>query len=81
MGLNRTARGIVLVPSLLLGGAFLATAAWVDGPAATNRPLALGLGGVLLATGLLTQLLPDDTKPRSGGEGGASGNEGPPSDR
>ena len=29
MGLNRTARGIVFVPSLLLGGAFLATAAWI----------------------------------------------------
>ena len=49
MGLNRTARGIVFVPSLLLGGAFLATAAWIDGPAAANRPLALGLGGVLVA--------------------------------
>jgi hypothetical protein len=59
MSLNRTARGIVLVPSLLLGGAFLATAAWVDGPAAANRPLALGLGGVLRAAGLLAQLLPD----------------------
>jgi hypothetical protein len=61
MGLNRTARGIVLVPSLLLGGAFLATAAWSDGPAAANRPLALGLGTLLIAAGALTQLLPDDT--------------------
>jgi hypothetical protein len=61
MGLNRTARGIVLVPSLLLGGAFLATAVWVDGPAAANRPLALLLGGVLMATGLLALLLPDGT--------------------
>ena len=61
MGLNRTAKGIVLVPTLLLGGAFLATAAWVDGPAATNRPLALGLGAVLLGAGLLTQLLPETT--------------------
>ena len=41
MGLNRTAKGIVLVPSLLLGGAFMATAAWIDGPAAQNRTLAL----------------------------------------
>jgi hypothetical protein len=81
MGLNRTARGIVLVPSLLLGGAFLATAAWVDGPAAANRPLALGLGGVLLAAGLLTQLLPEDTKPRPGGEGSAGGDGGTPSPR
>ena len=46
MGLNRTAKGIVLLPSLLLGGAFLAAASWLDGPAAQNRPLALGLGAV-----------------------------------
>lgn len=59
MSLNRTAKGIVLVPSLLLGGAFLAAAAWSDGPAATNRPLALALGGVLMAAGLLAQLLPE----------------------
>ena len=49
MGLNHTARGIVLVPSLVLGGAFLATAAWVDGPAAANRSLPLPIGGVLMA--------------------------------
>ena len=30
---NRIARGIVLVPCLLLGGAFLATAAWGQGAA------------------------------------------------
>jgi hypothetical protein len=65
MGLNRTARGIVFVPSLLLGGAFLATAAWIDGPAAANRPLALGLGGVLVAAGLLALVLPDGAKPDS----------------
>ena len=63
MSLNRTARGIVLVPSLLLGGAFLATAVWVDGPAAANRPLALALGGVLVVAGLLAQVLPDRSKP------------------
>jgi hypothetical protein len=63
MSLNRTAKGIVLVPSLLLGGAFLAAAAWLDGPAAQNRPLALGLGGVLLAAGLLTQFLPERREP------------------
>ena len=34
MSLNRTAKGIVLVPTLLLGGAFLAAATWLDGPAA-----------------------------------------------
>jgi hypothetical protein len=59
MGLNRTARGIVFVPSLLLGGAFLATAAWIEGPAAANRPLALALGGLLVGAGLLALMLPD----------------------
>jgi hypothetical protein len=59
MSLNRTAKGIVLVPSLLLGGAFLAAAVWADGPAAANRTLALSLGGVLMAAGLLAQLLPE----------------------
>lgn len=59
MSLNRTAKGIVLVPSLLLGGAFLATAVWAEGPAAANRPLALGLGAALIGAGLLAQLLPE----------------------
>jgi hypothetical protein len=59
MGLNRTARGIVLVPSLLLGGAFLAAASWGDGAAAANRGLALSLGALLMGAGLLTQLLPE----------------------
>ncbi|MFN9631603.1 MAG: GIVxVP protein [Cyanobacteriota bacterium] len=64
MGLNRVAKGIVLVPSLLLGGAFLSAAAWMEGPAAQNRGLALALGGVLLGGGLLAQLLP--TPPAKG---------------
>jgi hypothetical protein len=75
MGLNRTARGIVFVPSLLLGGAFLATAAWIDGPAAANRPLALALGGVLVAAGLLALVLPEGPKadpPPATGEGPSS---------
>ena len=59
MSLNRTARGIVLVPSLLLGGAFLAAAAWGEGAAAENKMLALGLGGLLMGAGLLTQLWPE----------------------
>lgn len=59
MSLNRTAKGIVLVPSLLLGGAFLAAATWAEGPAASNRSLALGLGLTLMAAGLLAQLLPE----------------------
>jgi hypothetical protein len=59
MSLNRTAKGIVLVPSLLLGGAFLAAATWLDGPAAANRGLAIALGLVLMGAGLLAQLLPE----------------------
>ena len=59
MSLNRTAKGIVLVPSLLLGGAFLAAAVWSEGPAAANRSLAISLGLVLMGAGLLAQLLPE----------------------
>ncbi|WP_411873715.1 GIVxVP protein [Vulcanococcus limneticus] len=44
--------------------ALLAKAAWVDGPAAANRSLALLIGGVLMASGGLVQLLPD-SGPRS----------------
>ena len=53
---NRVARGIVLVPCLLLGGAFLATAVWGQGAAAENRPLAIRLGVGLLLAGWLSQL-------------------------
>ena len=60
MSLNRTAKGIVVVPSLLLGGAFMAAAAWLDGPASANRGLAIGLGAVLMGAGLLAQLLPEE---------------------
>jgi hypothetical protein len=62
MGINRTAKGIVLVPTLLLGAAFLSAAAWLDGEAAANRPLALGLGLILIGAGLLAQLLPEPPK-------------------
>jgi predicted phage tail protein len=66
MGINRTAKGIVLVPCLLLGAAFLAAAAWGgEGPAAANRTLALSLGGVLIGGGVLAQLLPEQTPERS----------------
>ena len=69
MSLNRTAKGMVLVPTLLLGGAFLAAGVWGgDGPEATNRALALSLGGLLMAAGLLAQLLPE----------GSSQNDSPP---
>ena len=53
---NRIARGIVLVPCLLLGGAFLATAAWGQGPAADNRWLAVAIGVGLCLAGGLSQL-------------------------
>ena len=57
MSLNRTAKGIVLVPALLLGAAFLSAAVW--GESADTRPLALGLGVALIGAGLLAQLLPE----------------------
>ncbi len=63
---NRIARGIVLVPCLLLGGAFLATAVWGQGAAADNRGLAIAIGAALLGAGLLSQLPSSDeqvTKP------------------
>ena len=64
---NRIARGIVLVPCLLLGGAFLATAAWGQGAAAENRMLAIGIGAGLLLAGWLSQL---GGGPDGGSEGG-----------
>ena len=63
MSLNRLAKGIVLVPSLLLGGAFLSAAAWMEGPAAQNRGLALTLGALLLGVGALAQVLPSASPP------------------
>ena len=82
MGLDRTAKGIVLVPTLLLGGAFLAAASWLEGPAAANRGLALGLGGVLVAAGVLAQWLPESTpEQQPSEEGTASEGEEPGSAR
>ena len=52
---NRVARGIVLVPCLLLGGAFIATAVWGQGAAADNRTLAASIGSGLVLAGLLAQ--------------------------
>ncbi len=72
MSLNRTAKGIVLVPSLLLGGAFLAAAAWGDSAAADNKTLALSLGGVLMGAGLLAQLLPESAPERNEADEAAS---------
>ena len=59
---NRVARGIVLVPCLLLGAAFLGTAAWGKGVAADNRGLATAIGTALLIAGLLSQLGTDTDK-------------------
>ena len=58
---NRVAKGIVLVPCLLLGGAFLATAIWGQGPAADNRALAASIGGALLLAGLGAQWLSNES--------------------
>ena len=57
---NRIARGIVLVPCLLLGAAFLATAVWGQGAAVENRNLAVGIGLGLVFAGLLSQIRTDD---------------------
>ena len=59
MGINRAAKGIVLVPTLLLGSAFLATAAWGTAAAAENKQVAIVVGCVLIAAGLLAQLMPE----------------------
>jgi hypothetical protein len=70
MGLNRTAKGIVLVPSLLLGAAFLAAAVWGEA-GESNRTLAISIGSVLMGAGLLAQLFPEP-EPEAP-EGGTSG--------
>ena len=58
---NRFAKGIVLVPCLLLGGAFLATAIWGQGAAADNRGLAASIGVALLLAGLGAQWLSNES--------------------
>ena len=58
---NRVAKGIVLVPCLLLGGAFLATAVWGQGAAADNRGLAAFIGVALLLAGLGAQWLSNES--------------------
>ena len=66
---NRIARGIVLVPCLLLGGAFLATAVWGQGEAAENQRLAALIGvGLLLAGGLSQLGLTDRSSTEAAGE-------------
>jgi hypothetical protein len=56
MSRNRTAKGIVLVPCLLLGGAFLSAAAWGDEQ--SNQVLALMIGLGVVGAGLLAQFIP-----------------------
>ncbi|MAS28609.1 MAG: hypothetical protein CBD47_02610 [Synechococcus sp. TMED187] len=58
MSRNRVASGVVMVPCIVLGVAFLCTAIWNDA-AEANRPLAVGLGLLLPAVGLLAYLIPD----------------------
>jgi len=58
---NRVAKGIVLVPCLLLGAAFLATAIWGQGAAADNRGLAASIGVALLLAGLGAQWLSNES--------------------
>ena len=53
MARNRVASGIVMVPCVLLGAAFLSTAIWGDA-ASGNRSLAIGIGSLLLFAGLLS---------------------------
>ena len=58
---NRVAKGIVLVPCLLLGGAFLSTAVWGQGAAAGNRGLAASIGLALMLAGLGAQWLSNES--------------------
>ena len=57
MARNRIASGIVMVPCVLLGSAFLSTAIWGDA-ASDNRSLATGIGSLLLIAGLLSLAIP-----------------------
>ncbi|WP_114991677.1 GIVxVP protein [Synechococcus sp. UW179A] len=57
MARNRIASGIVMVPCVLLGSAFLSTAIWGDA-ASDNRFLAIGIGSLLLIAGLLSLAIP-----------------------
>ena len=57
MARNRIASGIVMVPCVLLGSAFLSTAIWGEA-ASNNRSLALSIGILLVIAGLLSLALP-----------------------
>ncbi len=54
---NPVARGLVMVPAVLLGGVFMATGVfWSQEGTTGSRGLAIGLGLLLLAAGLLVGL-------------------------
>lgn len=54
---NRIARGLVMVPAVLLGGVFMATGLfWSQEGSMGSRGLASGLGLLLLVAGLLVGL-------------------------
>jgi len=57
MSRNRVAAGVVMVPCVLLGAAFLSTAVWTDA-AGENRSLAMVIGTLLLLAGLSALWLP-----------------------
>ena len=57
MARNRVAAGVVMVPCVLLGAAFLSTAVWTDA-AGPNRPLALAIGALLMGAGGWAYVLP-----------------------
>jgi hypothetical protein len=54
---NRVAAGVVMVPCVLLGAAFLTTAVWTEA-AGENRPLAAVIGVLLMLAGLASLRLP-----------------------
>tara|TARA_Y100000589_G_scaffold310672_1_gene329271 strand:+ start:464 stop:688 length:225 start_codon:yes stop_codon:yes gene_type:complete len=56
MARNSIASGIVMVPCVLLGAAFLSTAIWGEA-ASENRSLAIGIGSVLMIVGLLSLVI------------------------
>jgi len=68
MRLNRTAKGIVLVPSLLLGGAFLAAAAWLE-QGSTAIPVSLAAAGGAMVFISFEELLPESLRCHGGNAG------------
>ena len=62
---NLVARGLVMVPAVVLGGVFTATGLfWSRESSTGSRGLAIGLGLLLLATGLFVGLRNPSPNPR-----------------